>query len=197
MPDVSWWLLYGLTLAAQVISVFARVWLFAFVAYPVCWLLGWPTGQLETIALAVALAPLAWSLLALVWSMDWFTRQRSGAREPSEREQQILDATLALLASDEPALPRRVSIVVVDVPDSNAWVLGRQVTIERGLLEHHALAAVLAYELGHVKARDGVHTLVINRLQFLPSLLLDRPQGHGILRGLLRALTTPPAASWR
>lgn len=189
IPDVSWWLLYVLTLAPQLISVVARSWLFGLVAYPVCWVLGWPTSQLDKIALVVGFMPLAWSLLALVWPADWLAQQRVGAREPSLREQQTLDHVLGLLAAHDIDLVLPRSFVVLDGPGENAWVLGRQVTIERDLLTSPDLAAVLAHELGHVHAGDGIHTTAINRLAFVPGLLCGHPVGPGVLRGALRALT--------
>lgn len=61
--------------------------------------------------------------------------------------------------------------------------------MHRGLLEDPEFAAVLAHELGHLDARDGIHTLALNRLAFWPGLLSGRPAGRGVLRSLLRALT--------
>jgi len=189
VPDVSWWLLYVLSLASQLISAVARVILFELVAYPVCWVLGWPTHPLNTLSLLFGGAPLVWSLLALIWPADRLAQQRDGAREPSLREQQTLDHVMGLLAAHDIGLVLPRSFAVLDEPGDGAWVLGRQVTVERELLLSPDLAAVLAHELGHIHAGDGIHTTAINRLAFVPGLLCGRPAGPGFWRGALRALT--------
>lgn len=144
-----------------------------------CWLLGWSTAPIGTLAAIVAALPLAWSALALIWPATWLERQASGARDPSPREQQLVEQALARLAVHDPRRTHPHHLAILDADDANAWILGREVTLHRGLLEHPDFAAVLAHELGHLHARDGVHTLALNRLAFWPGLLSGRPAGRG------------------
>jgi len=130
-------------------SALARLFLTAVIA-GLAGLLDW-RGDL--IVLLVAFGPYLRSVGALVVPLPAgpFLRQAAGARKPSERERAALQHAFSLL----PDGVAPGSVLVVDGPDENAWVLGCTLFVERGLFESPHLAAVMAHEAGHLAAGDG------------------------------------------
>ena len=130
-------------------SALARLFLTAVIA-GLAGLLDW-RGDL--IVLLVAFGPYLRSVGALVVPLPAgpFLRQAAGARKPSGRERAALRNAFSLLPGD--AAPG--SVLVIDGPDENAWVLGCTLFVERGLFESPHLAAVVAHEAGHLAAGDG------------------------------------------
>ena len=130
-------------------SALARLFLTAVIA-GLAGLLDW-RGDL--IVLLVAFGPYLRSVGALVVPLPAgpFLRQAAGARKPSERERAALQHAFSLL----PDGVAPGSVLVVDGPDENAWVLGCTLFVERGLFDSPHLAAVMAHEAGHLAAGDG------------------------------------------
>ena len=130
-------------------SALARLFLTAVIA-GLAGLLDW-RGDL--IVLLVAFGPYLRSVGALVVPLPAgpFLRQAAGARKPSERERAALQHAFSLL----PDGVASGSVLVIDGPDENAWVLGCTLFVERGLFESPHLAAVMAHEAGHLAAGDG------------------------------------------
>ena len=60
-------------------------------------------GHIHTLAIIVAYAPLAISLLTLILPLDgWWWEQRAGGRSPSERERLIYEDAIAQLQGRPP-----------------------------------------------------------------------------------------------
>jgi Zn-dependent protease with chaperone function len=117
------------------------------------------------LAWGAALAPLAYSALALALpGQGWLWRLRLGARRPSCEEAEVLDAALELLRASDPSLPLQLPIYVLDDPLPSALVRGRAVILSTGLLEIASLPAVLAHELAHTRTLDGRLTEALARL---------------------------------
>jgi Zn-dependent protease with chaperone function len=118
------------------------------------------------VALLVAFAPLAWSVLGLlspgrgsVW------RRRLGARRPTTDEAMAIREAIETLRGNAPDLPGPSRYYVLDDPLPGAAVRGRSVVLNRGLLESDSLAAVLAHEFGHAGSLDGRLTEALERLE--------------------------------
>lgn len=127
--------------------------------------------------LEVALIPTFWSILALIspFGTGWWWKQRSGGRNPSQREQLAYNDSVALLqAQTHNPLPLPENWYVIDTPTPEAAVCGGTLVLSRGLLESDHLPAVLAHELGHLATPDGKLTAAINRLVLIP----PRPPRH-------------------
>ncbi len=175
--------LYALTLACELPGVLAR----AYIGFFAFWLLAAISGLSLTLRTTVAftcgLAPIAWSVSALVCPAGgaWGWRLASGARAPSRRERQAYAAALAQLQASAAALaqpqagvsqrqagaPRLLPeprLLVLDDPLPGAWACGDALMLTRALLGHPALAAVLAHELGHITTLDARLALAVGRL---------------------------------
>jgi Zn-dependent protease with chaperone function len=194
-------LLYAVTLAAELPAAWARL----YVAYGVVWLYSESRGAAAAyrwpVAYAVAFAPLAWSLLALVWPAPsaWLWRHRAGGRAPSQRERLAYESALGELGGA--AGPRRW--FVVDDPEAGAAVCGDALMLTRGMLDERSLVAVLAHELGHLATLDA------RLAAALDALVLRAPREDGPRRGAIRRavaalarggvglrLTAPAWAAW-
>ncbi len=176
------------------------------------WLLAWPLAAtvgaivplgLSTgrVACIVALAPLAWSVVALLvpgrgrlWS------RRLGARRPSDDEARAIEDADGLMRAIDPSLPLPPTYVLDDPLPAGA-ARGRALLLTRGLLETADAAAVYAHELGHLRSLDARLTEALDRLELWGDPLgpLDTRQGpeevdpddehpRGILLGCLRWL---------
>ena len=189
-------------------SALARLFLTAVIA-GLAGLLDW-RGDL--IVLLVAFGPYLRSVGALVVPLPAgpFLRQAAGARKPSERERAALQHAFSLL----PDGVAPGSVLVVDGPDENAWVLGCTLFVERGLFESPHLAAVMAHEAGHLAAGDGrvalaawwlpvrsaawvAARLMGSRHRSLPQAgtALPQPQAAGSGAGLAPGLAAAAAAA--
>ena len=130
-------------------SALARLFLTAVIA-GLAGVLDW---RADLIVFLVAFGPYLRSIGALVFPLPAgpFLRQAAGARKPSARERAALGNACSLL----PGGVAPSSVLVIDGPDENAWVLGCTLFVERGLFESPHLAAVMAHEAGHLAAGDG------------------------------------------
>ncbi len=140
------------------------------------------------VAGTVCFAPCVLSVLALLGLPGGagLTRLRLGARRPSPRERDALDAALAVLPGTVPA-PR--TVLVIDHPTPQAFVVGSALYLHRGVVWDPALPGVLAHELGHLNALDARLTLAARRLAPVEPLAL-------LLGGLSLALLAPLWAVW-
>ncbi|MEA2501091.1 MAG: hypothetical protein QOD01_1202 [Actinomycetota bacterium] len=130
-------------------SALARLFLTAVIA-GLAGVLDW---RADLVVFLVAFGPYLRSIAALVFPLPAgaFLRQAAGARKPSERERAAIGNAFSLL----PGGAAPASVLVIDGPDENAWVLGCTLFVERGLFESPHLVAVLAHEAGHLAAGDG------------------------------------------
>jgi len=125
----------------------------AFLTAVVAGLAGPLDWRADVLVLLVAAGPYVRSAgaLALPLPAGPFVRQAAGARRPSERERAAVGNSFSLL----PGSVAPASVLVIDGPEENAWVLGCTLFVERGLFDSPHLAAVLAHEAGHLAAGDG------------------------------------------
>lgn len=154
-------LLYLLSILFDALPMALRFWI------------GWKMEG-PTTGYVLAFGPLVWSVAALVGipSGGTLTRWEFGARRPSEREREAIEAALDLLVRPKVRRPRRV--YVIDAPTINAHVVGTTLYVERGLITAPDLPAVLAHELGHVNSLDGRLIHATRRLMVPGTLLLGR-----------------------
>lgn len=184
----------GLTLVAasfllDVPSMLARL----FVTAVIAGLVGTLDWRADAVVALVAFGPYLRSLAALAFPLPAgpVLRAAAGARRPSAREEEALDAAFALV----PGGRRPESVAVVDSPDENAWVLGTTLFVSRGLFDSPHLVPVIAHEAGHLTAGDGrvalaMWWLPVRSLSWLAARLL------GVRQGIQpdRALPQPQAA---
>jgi Zn-dependent protease with chaperone function len=124
--------------------------------------LGLSAGQAAWIA---ALAPLAWSALALLRpGGGWIWRRRLGARRPTADEALAIGDAQSMLRAVDPSVPE-AEVHVLDDPLPAALVRGRSIVLSRGLLESDATPAVYAHELGHIRSLDARLTEALERLE--------------------------------
>jgi Zn-dependent protease with chaperone function len=130
-------------------SALARLFLTAVIAG----LAGALDWRADLVVLLVAFGPYLRSAGALAFPVPAgpFLRLAAGARKPSARERGDIERAFSLL----PGGVAPASVLVIDGPDENAWVLGCTLFVERGLFESPHLVAVLAHEAGHLAAGDG------------------------------------------
>ncbi len=161
--------LYALTLAAHLLAATAR----ALITFVVLWfagvLTGWPIPA-NTIALLVAFAPLAASLLSLLcppliapidgrwWEMS------TGGRPPEQDEREAFEHAFRELRQADPRLRPPRHWFVAEEPGCNAAAYASSLRVDRGLLESPYAAAVIAHELGHLRSSDAHLTSALNLL---------------------------------
>jgi Zn-dependent protease with chaperone function len=161
--------LYGLTLAAHVLSAFARG-LITFIVLGLAGVLtGWPVPA-NTIAEIVAFAPLGVSLLSLLcppliapidrrwWEMS------TGGRPPEHDELEAFKEAFGELKQADPGLRAPRHWFVAEEPGYNAAAYASSMRIHRGLLESGYAAAVIAHEMGHLRSSDAHLTSALNLL---------------------------------
>jgi Zn-dependent protease with chaperone function len=157
--------LYALTLALELPAAALRWLVFGTLALIVLGLAPGVSAEpgASAIALTAALAPLAWSALALLGlpAGAGVTRFAEGARRPSARERARVEGALAELPGGVRG-PRRW--YVLDDPTPGAFVVGQVLYLHRGLVSDPALPAVLAHELGHLRTLDARISLAASRL---------------------------------
>ena len=165
--------LYALTLAAHALSAIARV----VIVYYCLWfadvLTGWSIPA-NTIALIVAFAPLAVSLLSLLcppliapidghwWEMS------TGGRPPEQDEVEAFDEAFNELQQADPGLRAPRHWFVAEEPGYNAAAYASSMRVDRGLLESGYAAAVIAHEMGHLRSSDAHLTSALNLLLLKP-----------------------------
>lgn len=158
-------LLYGLTFLGEGMLGAAARWL---LAWPLAAIAGaiFPLGpSAGQVAWLAALAPLAWSLTALVLpGRGRLWARRLGARRPSTEELPAIEDARAILGAADPGLPEPRAYVLDD-PLPAAATRGGVVVLSRGLLESDATPAVYAHELGHLCSLDARLTEALDRLE--------------------------------
>lgn len=165
----SWVLLYAGTLFIQVVCGLVRGMVAACVLLIVFVIMGWSTAPVNSIAVVIAYAPLALSLVTLVLPLGgWWWQQHAGGRSPSQRERLLYEDALATLRAHEPRLrvPRRW--FVLDTPELSAAAYANALMLTRGVLESVYLPAVLAHELGHLSSSDARLTAALYRMTTPP-----------------------------
>jgi Zn-dependent protease with chaperone function len=166
--------LYAITLAAHWFSAVAR-WLILYIVLGLIALVtGWPI-PVETSALALALAPLAISLLALlcpplIAPLDgrWWEIS-TGGRPPEQDEREAFQHVFHELQQIDPRLCPPRHWFVAEEPGQNAAAYSSSLRVDRGLLEGPYAAAVIAHELGHLRTSDAHLTSALNLLLLVPT----------------------------
>jgi Zn-dependent protease with chaperone function len=144
----------------------ARFFIGGVAAEIVLWIAHTPHEWTYAIAWALALGPLAWSLLAFVLPPSGqYACHAMGARAPSEREREVIDEALSRLNARAENVPRPARVWVLDGPDDNAFAVGRSIVVSRVCWEQ-TLECSLAHELGHLALNDGRDLIALDRLQF-------------------------------
>jgi Zn-dependent protease with chaperone function len=170
--------MYVLALVSELPVLFIRTVIVWVIAYITLILTGHSGSSAGTWS-ELALLPTLFSLIALFDPIGtgWWWRERTGGREPSQREQLAYQDAIDLLqAQSGKPLPLPEDWFVIDLPTPEAAVCGHTLMLSRGMLESDHLPAVLAHELGHLATPDGRLTAAINRLVLQPPRL--RPDGQ-------------------
>ena len=178
--EISGLTLYLLTLCVEAILGLPVRWLLAYLGAAIVGAV-FPLGLSDSVlAWLAALAPIAWSLIALALpGRGRLWARRLGARRPSATEAGALDEALAMLASTDPSLPAPPACYVLDQPLPEAAVRGGALILSRPLLESESLTAILAHELGHAESLDGRLTEALERLTLWEDpLALPRPDAY-------------------
>jgi Zn-dependent protease with chaperone function len=95
-----------------------------------------------------------WAVLSLLGPM--YQRLKLGARRPSQREVQQLETALAALTRARPGVVRPRRFLVADGPGVRIRWIGYVLVVDRALLQHRHLRALLAHELGHINQEDRI-----------------------------------------
>lgn len=152
--------LYTVTLAGQVLAAWVRGLIAYIVLALIALITGWAIPS-NTLALAISVAPLAVSLLALIcpplilpidgrwWEIS------SGGRPPEQDEREAFDDAIGQLQEVDPDLRAPKHWFVAEDPSCNAAAYAKTMRVDRGLLESPYAAAVIAHELGHLNSSDG------------------------------------------
>jgi Zn-dependent protease with chaperone function len=164
-----WIVLYVITLAGQWVAAAAR-WLIVFLVLILIKVItGWPIPA-EPIALVIALAPLAVSLLSiicppLIAPIDgrWWEIS-TGGRPPEQDEREAFDRAFNELQQHDPSLRPPRHWFIAEEPGHNAAAYAASLRIDRGLLESPYAAAVIAHEMGHLRTSDARVTSALNLL---------------------------------
>ncbi len=183
--------LYAVTLAGQFLGAIARGWITVIALAILGLITGWSI-PIEPIALTVAFAPLAASLLSvlcppLVAPIDgrWW-EMSSGGRAPEPDEREAFNQAFSELQEVNPTLRPPRHWFVAEEPGRNAAAYASSLRVDRGLLESPHAAAVIAHEMGHLRSSDSRFTSALNLLLIKP---MDTPEAHPLwtlpFRGLL------------
>jgi hypothetical protein len=183
-------LLFACSLTLQLICAWTR----ALLALPLIWLsllgLGASSGA-YTLALVVGFAPLAISLVTLVFPYGGVLWEASvGGRRPSAREQATYEAALAGLQARAPALRAPRGWFVTDRSELQAAIYGDTLMLTRGLLSSASLGPVLGHELGHLNSTDGRLTAALYRMTTPPRNAVGLPWRA------ISFMATGEAAAW-
>ena len=172
--------LYAITLAAHWFSAVARYLILSIVLGLIGLLTGWPI-PVNTIALVLALAPLAISLLAvicppLIAPLDgrWWEIS-TGGRPPEQDEHEAFQEAFHALQEIDPRLRPPRHWFVAEESGQNAAAYSSSLRVDRGLLESPYAPAVIAHELGHLRTTDAHLTSALNLLLIIP---MDTPILH-------------------
>ena len=151
-------------------------------------------GPLIISLLALLIPPLIAPIDGRWWEIS------TGGRPPEQDEQEAFEHAIEELREYDPKLRAPRHWFVAEDPDRNAAAYAKTMRIDRGLLESpHAIAAVIAHELGHLNSGDGRFASAV-RLMLIadmppPSLYpLSRSRSVALLGS--RA-ARPSSASWR
>lgn len=166
-------LLYAVTLAAHVLSAIARGMITVIVLVIIGLITGWPI-PVSAIALAVAFAPLAVSLLSVIcpplvapFDGRWWEIS-SGGRPPESDEREAFEHAFSELQEVDPTLRPPRHWFVAEERTRNAAAYGSSLRVNRGLLESPYAAAVIAHEMGHLRTSDAHLTSAVNLLLIKP-----------------------------
>jgi Zn-dependent protease with chaperone function len=193
--------LYAATLAGQLLGAAARALITVVVLAVVGLLTGWPI-PIDSIATAVAFAPLAVSLLSVLcpplvaplagrwWEMS------TGGRAPEQDEREAFEDAFGELQDVDPTLRPPRHWFVAEEPTCNAAAYASSLCVNRGLLESPYAAAVIAHEMGHLRSSDAHLTSALNLLLITP---MDTPKIRSlrslVFKGLLW-LASGQAVMW-
>jgi Zn-dependent protease with chaperone function len=183
--------LYAITLAGQLLGAIARALITATLLEIVGLFTGWQI-PINPIALTVAFAPLAISLLSvlcpvLIAPLDgrWW-EMSTGGRPPEPDEREAFQEAFSELQEADPTLRPPRHWFVAEEPGHNAAAYSSSLRVDRGLLESPYAAAVIAHEMGHLRTSDAHLTSALNLLLIKP---MNTPQFHPLwslpFRGLL------------
>lgn len=183
--------LYAVTLAGQLLGSAARALITAVVLDIVGLLTGWSI-PINPIALAVAFAPLAVSLLAVIcpplvapFDGRWW-EMSTGGRPPEQDEREAFEHAFSELQDVDPTLRPPRHWFVAEEPTHNAAAYASSLCVNRGLLESSYAAAVIGHEMGHLRSSDAHITSALNLLLIRP---MDTPEIRPLwtlpFRGLL------------
>lgn len=171
-------LLYAITLAGQLLGAIARGMITVIVLAIIGLFTGWPI-PINQIALVVAFAPLAVSLLSvlcppLIAPFDgrWWEIS-SGGRPPEPDEREAFEHAFSELQEVDPTLRPPRHWFVAEERTRNAAAYGSSLRVNRGLLESPYAAAVIAHEMGHLRSSDARFTSALNLLLIKP---MDTPE---------------------
>jgi hypothetical protein len=170
--------LYAITLAGQVLGAIARAFITAITLQILGLITGWAI-PINPIALTVAFAPLALSLLSvlcppLVAPLDgrWW-EMSTGGRPPEPDEREAFEHAFSELQEFDPTLRPPRHWFVAEEPGRNAAAYASSLRVDRGLLESPYAAAVIAHEMGHLRTSDSHLTSALNLLLITP---MDTPK---------------------
>ncbi len=136
---------------------------------------------IATIGFLAAWGPVALSLATILFLPGGFlfTRFALGAREPSARERQAVQAALSqILEAAPPGTLAPTRYFVLDKVDLSAYVVGTTLYVTRELIKSPYLTPVIAHEYGHINSLDGRLTLAVRRLVLPPVYALYQSSGQ-------------------
>lgn len=181
---------YATVVASQIIAVLCRSFILYLPLAGIGLVAGWPANTAGHVALAIAFAPLLWSIVGLfVPAEGWLIQQRYGGRQPSARETAAYADAMDAIHTTDPDAPTPRSWFVVDQGDFGAAVLGDTLMIVRERFHDGMLEPTLAHELGHLAYRDGRITVALIRVNFLARQLEGHPAGPGLFAALARQVS--------
>ncbi len=131
----------------------------------------------------VGWGPIVFSLLTLVFLPGGFllTRLALGARKPSMRERDEVEAVLAAALGAYPNVRGPSAYYVIENIEPNAYTIGTTLYLHSGLLSEKTPEiyryGVIAHHLGHRNSLDGRLELALRRLVLYPVYFLSRSVG--------------------
>lgn len=155
--------LYIFTLGAQLLSGGAARWVLGYGIGTVAGFLGLGVSG-GFLAVAAALVPIAWSASTFWFPGEgWLWRNLVGAREPSERELELIECALESLSAAVREASNGIAVYVIDTDDVFSFSRGRCEILSRGAVESRNLPALLAHEDGHLRSKDSIIMQALDR----------------------------------